>query len=154
MDEWVCRSLANSLSISREKHNYDIWAWVFMPEHVHILINPREIKYSVSSILKSIKHPVSLKVIFKYQREMSTNLNLMSTGLSKPKYRLWQPGGGHDRNIYKSVELVELVDYIHNNPVKRGLVDKPEDWKWSSAREWLTEGTCPVSIDKSSFPPT
>lgn len=48
--------------------------------------------------------------------------------------RFWQRGGGYDRNIVTDHKLVEKIHYIHNNPVQRGLVDQPTDWKWSSAR--------------------
>lgn len=47
-----------------------------------------------------------------------------------------QPGGGYDRNIRLEKSLVEIVDYIHANAVRRGLVATPTDWVWSSARFW------------------
>jgi putative transposase len=46
----------------------------------------------------------------------------------------WLGGGGYDRNIISDRELHEKFQYIHNNPVERGLVARPEDWAWSSAR--------------------
>jgi REP-associated tyrosine transposase len=46
----------------------------------------------------------------------------------------WQPGGGYDRNIISGHELLEKVNYIHTNPVRRGLVKHVIDWPWSSAR--------------------
>jgi putative transposase len=48
--------------------------------------------------------------------------------------RFWQPGGGYDRNITSIEALRAMIDYIHANPVRRGLVARPEDWEWSSAR--------------------
>jgi putative transposase len=47
--------------------------------------------------------------------------------------RFWQPGGGYDRNIDSVKTLGAIIDYIHANPVRRGLVLRPEDWPWSSA---------------------
>jgi len=46
----------------------------------------------------------------------------------------WQDGGGYDRNIVSDRELYEKVQYIHDNPVRRGLIGRPADWPWSSAR--------------------
>ena len=45
----------------------------------------------------------------------------------------WQPGGGHDRNLWGTTAIHNEVDYIHANPVRRGLCGRPEDWRYSSA---------------------
>jgi putative transposase len=79
-------------------------------------------------------------------------LKYLETGLEKPRYRFWQAGGGYDRNYWSTEEIIQRVDYIHNNPVKRGLVEDPCDWPWSSAREWLTGEKGPIPIDRRSFP--
>lgn len=57
----------------------------------------------------------------------------------------WQPGGGYDRNVVELASLQQMIEYIHLNPVRRGLVARPEDWPWSSAR-WY-EGIRPVPIE-------
>ena len=48
------------------------------------------------------------------------------------RHRFWQPGGGYDRNITRTVALRSMIEYLHANPVRRGLVAKAEDWEWSS----------------------
>src|SRR5262249_17301291 len=45
----------------------------------------------------------------------------------------WQSGGGFVRNIVEPRTLMAMIDCIHMNPVRRGLVERPTDWKWSSA---------------------
>ena len=45
----------------------------------------------------------------------------------------WQSGGGFDRNVIRPDTLMSMIDYVHMNPVRRGLVEKSEEWKWSSA---------------------
>jgi putative transposase len=50
------------------------------------------------------------------------------------RHRFWQPGGRYDRNITSTEVLRAVIDYIHANPVRRGLVARAEDWEWSSAR--------------------
>ena len=50
------------------------------------------------------------------------------------EYRFWQQGGGYDRNFDNVAAAWASVEYIHRNPVRRGLVDCPTDWTWSSAR--------------------
>ncbi len=51
--------------------------------------------------------------------------------------RFWQHGGGFDRAQRDMDEFVRTVKYIHRNPVERGLVTRPEDWRWSSLRWWM-----------------
>lgn len=54
---------------------------------------------------------------------------------------------GYDRNIKSSKVLISMIDYVHLNPVRRGLVTRPADWKWSSAAWFLTDGSSPLSLD-------
>lgn len=61
------------------------------------------------------------------------------------EFRFWQAGGGYDRNVGDESTLRTMIDYIHQNPVRRGLVDRPEDWIWSSAR-WYA-GLDPVVLE-------
>lgn len=58
-------------------------------------------------------------------------------------FRFWQEGPGFDRNLFSPEAITASMDYIHLNPVKRGLCEKATDWKWSSARFYLGETTDP-----------
>ena len=49
-------------------------------------------------------------------------------------FRFWQEGPGFDRNIFTPQAIEASINYIHENPVKRGLCKRAVDWKWSSAR--------------------
>jgi hypothetical protein len=60
--------------------------------------------------------------------------------------RLWQKRG-YDRNVRDAKEFIEKRRYIHRNPVRRGLCARPEDWKWSSFRHYLTGEDCGVEIE-------
>ena len=60
-------------------------------------------------------------------------LKSLATGQSDKPYQFWQDGGGYDRNLRTAEELREMLKYVHNNPVRRELVARPEDWPWSSA---------------------
>ena len=113
--------LIQSLAAARAKHAFDIWAYVIMPEHVYLLIWPREAEYSISAILQAVKQPVSY-----YARKR---------GLHNGRV-FWLPGGGYDRNMIAARTVREEIEYLHANPVRRGLCDKPTDWRYSSARFW------------------
>jgi putative transposase len=149
--ETICGFFIESLKRAKEKHNFDIWAYVIMPEHIHLLIFPQEQKYFIAKILQSIKQSSSKKAISYFKHSVPEMLERLTIDQKDRKYRFWQDGGGYDRNVYSNA-LKEMVTYIHNNPIRRGLVDNPEDWKWSSAGEWTNPGTGPIAIDRASFP--
>jgi putative transposase len=58
----------------------------------------------------------------------------------------WQPRY-YDFNVWHESKLTEKLDYVHQNPVRRGLVARPEDWKWSSAPHYSTGKECGVEIE-------
>lgn len=75
----------------------------------------------------------------------------LATGQKKRPYHFWQEGGGYDRNVKTRESAKKMLQYIHNNPVRRGLAALHKDWLWSSYRDWEDLGTGPLPIDKESF---
>lgn len=127
--------LVDAIDRARTLHDYSLWAYVIMPDHVHLLIRPNKQEYQIAGILKSIKQSVSRKAIAYLCRDAPNWLmHIAVHSPGKPvTYRFWQRGGGYDRNIIQSQTLLNALDYIHANPVRRGLVSRPDDWVWSSA---------------------
>jgi len=146
------KSLIDAINNARIRYYFDVWAYVFMPEHVHIVIFPKQSEYSISKILRAIKQPVSRKAIRYLKGNQPGLLRLMETREKHHPYRFWQDGGGYDRNIRDTDELERFLKYIHDNPVRRGLVENSSDWIWSSASFWLKEERGPLRIDIESFP--
>jgi len=60
---------------------------------------------------------------------------------------IWQPGGGYDRNLWKVRTVFKEFEYMHANPVRRGLCLTPEEWKYSSAAYWAGLGNAPLELD-------
>jgi len=149
--EVYCKILGVAIEMARGKHRFDLWAYVFMPEHVHLLIHPRDEIYSISHILQTIKQSTARKAIYYLRRNDPSGLHLLATGQKYSPYHFWQDGGGYDRNIIATETLILAVNYIHANPVRKGLAKSPDDWMWSSAREW-SGGVGPVHIDLQNFP--
>jgi len=144
--------LVEALIRSKEKQQFDLWAYVFMPNHVHLLLWPRNDTYSVSDILQAVKQSVARRALAYLRQHNVEGLAYLQTGQKHRPYRFWQGGGGYDRNITETETLALTVDYIHRNPVRRGLVETPEEWEWSSYGAWHGSESCPVPVDLDSFP--
>ena len=125
------------LRAAREKQLFDLWAWVVMPEHVHVLVLPNE-GVTVSRILSALKQPVSKRALVYLRRENPEGLTRLADvqPSGRMSYRFWQRGGGYDRNIWTPAKVQEKIGYVHANPVRRGLVERPGEWPWSSWRAW------------------
>ena len=103
----------------------------------------------VSKVLNDLKSTFSRSVI---QRWRSLNAPILARVKdARGKARFWQPGGGYDRNINTSEEYEEKLNYVHNNPVERGLVQSPTEWRWSSARWYCGIRNDELVIDSFSF---
>ncbi len=125
-----------------------------MPEHVHILIRPQEPDYDVSRVLSRIKRRVARQALEYLRLHAPAFLDkLTRTRLDgTPQTRFWQAGGGYDRNVVEATTVRKMIDYIHDNPVRRGLVERPEDWAWSSFR-WYA-GLTPILLEMDrTLPP-
>jgi len=105
----------DALERVRRRYHFVVAGYVVMPEHVHLLVNePR--RALLSKAVQALKLSVSVR------------------SRQRP---FWQ-AHYYDFNIPGHEKFVEKLRYMHRNPVKRGLVAKPEDWKWSSFRHYQT----------------
>ena len=105
------------LELTRARHQARVYAYVLMPEHVHLLVNePPTIL--LAQFLKAVKQVTSRK-------------------LKGGHEKLWQERY-FDRNVHGEAARSEVIRYIHRNPVKRGLVASPGDYQWSSFNHYAT----------------
>lgn len=91
-------------------------AYVVMPEHVHLLISEPE-RSKLSVVIQILKQITSHKL-----------LHGDLPGFWQVRY--------YDFPVWSEKKRIEKLRYIHGNPVKRGLCERPEDWRWSSFRQW------------------
>jgi putative transposase len=146
--ERACRWLSDSIQSARERLDFAVWAYVFMPEHVHLIVCPRQPVYDVAVIRRSIKEPVA-RVAMKYLRKNAPHWipKLSRRRGSRVETHFWLSGGGYDRNITSAATLMKAIDYLHLNPVRRSLVERAAEFPWSSAA-WYERGTAgPVPVD-------
>lgn len=111
----------------RQRYGLVIAGYVLMPEHVHLLVG------------EPCTAPLAVSVqVLKQQ----TSRRLKRCG----EVRFWQRRY-YDFNVHNELKRVEKLRYMHRNPVRRGLVDKPEDWLWSSFRHYATGVEGAVEIE-------
>lgn len=132
------------LEDARRRLPFELFAWVTMPEHVHVLARvPRESDWHTVAL--HIKPVIARRVV---QRWKTINAPILEQIIDAAgRCRFWQRGGGFDRNIRNDTEFSETIRYVHRNPVERGLVERPEDWQWSSVRWWMGERDGAVKCD-------
>jgi len=137
----------DALSEARNEATFDLWAYVIMPERVHLLVCPRE-NVELGRVFGSMKEAVARPAIQFLEVNAPQWLTRITVCEGKrTRRRFWQPGGGYDRNVVKLATVQKMIDYIHMNPVRRGLVERPEDWHWSSARWYAGIRPVPIEID-------
>jgi putative transposase len=112
----------------RRSFRLRVYGYVVMPEHVHLLVSEPE-RQTLAEALKSLKQGVSRR-------------------LTGDADHFWQKRY-YDHNVGSYSKFVEKLRYIHRNPVKRGLCERPEDWEWSSFRHYATgcEGRVEIESD-------
>ena len=142
--------LAEAVRRACDKYEVALWAYVFMPEHVHLLLKPRLADYNMALLEQVLKLSLARRVLNQLKKQRSPLLGrLQVQECGVPGYRFWQAGGGHDVNIWTMKKAVEKAEYCHRNAVTRRLVEAPEKWRWSSFR-WLAEGARenePLAVD-------
>jgi putative transposase len=134
--------LSESIDRAMAGHCYRLVAFVYMPEHVHLLVYPLEAASGIEGLLRAIKRPYSYRVKQLLVASKSRLLEKL-TIRQRPgvqTFRYWQEGPGYDRNLIEPGTVLAAIDYLHKNPVRRGLCQRAADWRWSSARHYLQEG--------------
>jgi putative transposase len=146
--------LIEAIDRARDKQHLRVWAYVIMPEHAHLLVWPTEKEYDISMFLNAVKQSVSKRALIHVRRHAPGFLARMEDRQPNGDvhYRFWQRGGGYDRNVYEPATVLEQVEYLHNNPVRRGLCARPEDWLWSSAADYSSVRVGPLRLDLESLP--
>jgi putative transposase len=95
-----------------------VLGYVVMPEHVHLLVSEPE-KEQLSTAIQALKQSVARRLALRSPEPFC-----------QARY--------YDLNVWSNRKRVEKLKYIHRDPVARGLVARPEDWRWSSYRHYLT----------------
>jgi len=114
----------DALERMRRRYLFVIAGYVVMPEHVHMLVNEPK-RALLSKAIQALKLSVTMR---------------------RRKRPFWQ-AHYYDFNVSSHDKFVEKLRYIHRNRVKRGLVARPEDWRWSSYCHYQTGMRGTVEIE-------
>ena len=121
-----------------------------MPEHVHLLLAPRQECVALGRFVGRIKEKVARRGIAWMEENSQKWLDRITVQEGDvTRRRFWQPGGGYDRKVLELKTLQAMIDYIHANPVRRRLVDRPEDWEWSSAGFYAGSDLVKIEMDRT-----
>jgi putative transposase len=137
-DPWR-EGLARSLDEANREARVELVGFVFMPEHLHLLVHLTDPAQSIGRYLARIKQPFSKQIKEILIRDQSGLLRRLTVRERPGKtcFRFWQEGSGFDRNLYAPAAIEASLAYIHQNPVRRGLCRHVLDWRWSSAQFYL-----------------
>jgi REP element-mobilizing transposase RayT len=138
--------IIENLEFLKNERNVEIIAYVIMENHIHAILYGDDLADKIGRF-KSFS---ARKIIDLFKQNGNTRW-LKRLERVKPEakidryYQLWQEDN-HPKQIVGDAMMNQKIEYIHNNPVKRGYVDYPEDWRYSSARNYLgLEGLMPIS---------
>ena len=129
----------------RQRYQFVVIAYVVMPEHFHLLISEPE-KANPSVVIQALKLGVARRMLSVRKRREKRKAAQEGLWLDPVPQHIWQ-ARFYDYNVWSGRKQVEKVRYIHRNPVRRGLVESPEQWRWSSFRAYAFGEAGPVRVN-------
>ncbi len=147
-------TVVDSLRYCQQNKGLEIYGWCLMSNHLHIIASCKDDNKNISDILRDFKRFTSIQLAKSIEEEPESRrewmLNIFgyeaSRNLKIKNYKIWQDGN-HPEELYSLKFTQQKLDYIHNNPVKEMIVERPEDYLFSSARNYAdTDGLLDIHI--------
>ncbi|MCH2235090.1 MAG: transposase [Crocinitomicaceae bacterium] len=137
--------IIDSLKYCIENKGLNVYAFCLMTNHLHLIVNTNE-GFELKDVIRDFKKHTSKQLIFNIENYPESRreyfLTLFNSEANKTKkhknFKVWQ-AGNHAIELYSEKFVWENIQYIHNNPLEEGYVTKIEDWKYSSASNYLGE---------------
>ncbi|MFZ5551966.1 MAG: REP-associated tyrosine transposase [Bacteroidota bacterium] len=137
--------LVDSLKYCQQNKGLEIFAWCLMSNHLHMIVNCRQ-GYKLSDTIRDFKKFTSKKLVEQImfqpesRREWMLNRFYYAGKYNKKirDYKFWQDGN-HAIEVYSPEVTWQKINYIHQNPVRAMIVEKEEDYLFSSARNYKGE---------------
>ena len=142
--------ITNSLNFCKSEKDLKIHYYVIMDNHFHLIVKHPKL----SDVMRSLKGFTADKILEElHQDQYKWKLDLLKYYRRRYKstnYQVWQEGF-HPQLISSDKMLAQKVEYLHFNPVKRGFVNNPEDWKYSSANNRNWDGSIIIELDEMEY---
>lgn len=140
--------IVNSIKYCIDNKGLELFAYCIMPTHLHLII--RAVELGPGPVLRDLKKFTSSEIIRILENDnenfyMIEVFKKAAKHIKRNKYlKVWQDGY-HPKMIYSNKFFFQKLNYIHMNPVKAGIVELPEDYYYSSARNYA-ELSAPLEI--------
>ena len=137
--------LVKTLEEVRQRYHFVVVGYVVMPEHVHFLLGEPE-RGNPSVVMQVLKQRYARALLRKTKQPRSPLQGSLWEMSLEPEH-VWQRRF-YDSVVWSQAKIEEKIRYMHGNPAKRGLVRTPEQWRWSSAREYILGEAGPVRLNE------
>ena len=146
--------IIESLKYCQEHKGLYLFGYVIMLNHLH-LSTSNAAETNLSEIMRDFKRHTSKRMAEQLEKENERLfLYVFRKAAEKAgkgsRYKIWQDEF-HPEAIYSERWFYQKLDYIHNNPVRKGFVTCPEEWKYSSARNWIMNDDSVITLDLQSL---
>ncbi len=159
-----CDLFLQILERVRRRYRLVVLGYVIMPEHVHLLVTePQRLTLSTAmqalklGFVRSLENPgAAIPRSRKIGETWGTPVSAtpvsgsLVSGTPGEPHRFWQ-ARFYDFNVWTERKRIEKLRYIHRNPVMRGLVASPEQWRWTSFRWYMRGEAGPVRINDTEI---
>ncbi len=125
----------------RRRYLFVVVGYVVMPDHIHLLISEPE-RGTQSTVMQVLKQRYARRVLQKERTSRGQGELFPSV-----EQHVWQRRF-YDFHVWSERKRVEKLRYMHRNPVKAGLVEEPEQWRWSSYRSYAYDEPGQVKINE------
>lgn len=126
----------DSLKYLQKADNFKLYAYVILENHLHMIASSNDLAKSMESFKKYTARGI---IELLKERNVTTILDQLTfykkAHKEDRKYQLWQEGIA-PKLIQNDAMMIERINYIHQNPIKRGYVDEAKHWRYSSARDY------------------
>ena len=149
------RLIVDSLDCMRLRERFKLYAFVIMPNHIHLIIQCRA-DDSLAACLRDLKKHIADRLIRHYRAEGNQPaLDFLASAVTqsdKQRHKVWEDGY-NAKEVFSPKFLRQKMVYIHNNPCQPhwNLVEHPEAYSWSSARFYLLEETAIIPLDNADY---
>ena len=132
-----CDIIMNSLKFCMTNKSLKLYAYVILDNHFHFIVSCPELSETIAALKKFTARNILEQLKHDGKEWLLTELAFYKKSYkNESAYQVWQEGV-HPVLITDIEMLTQKIEYIHYNPVKRGLVDLPEYWRYSSARNYI-----------------